>query len=91
MQAKFRALFGNTSVPGGQFLWYSPNEGAQASNVPAGNGNMRVDTIGNYSMGEFVVLTNSSAHLYGVSTIASGNLLWIVTSGWIDSRGKASS
>ncbi len=90
VQAKFRALFGNTMVSGVQFLWYSPNEGAQASNVPAGNGTMRVDNVGTYSMGEYSLLTNASARLCGTSTVATGNQLWIVTSGWFDCRGKDS-
>lgn len=88
VQAKFRTLLGNTAVNGVQFLWYSPNEGAQSSNVPPGNGNMRIDTIGAYSMQEYTIAANASGQVAGVSTASSGNQIWLVCSGWVEARGR---
>jgi hypothetical protein len=90
VQAKFRALFGNTSVSGVQFLWHSPNEMTQTSNVPAGNGNMRADVAGTYFMCELAIETNASGQLRGVSNIGSGNSLWLVSLGWLDNRDRGS-
>ncbi len=89
VQAKFRALFGNTTVPGVQFLWHSPLEIVQAANSPAGNGSMRCDIAGVYSIGEFSSITNSSGQVRAVSTTGSGNSLWVVSVGWGDDRGRS--
>ncbi|WFU84378.1 hypothetical protein QA645_17040 [Bradyrhizobium sp. CIAT3101] len=80
----------NSSAAQSLALVYSPNGSAQAAGTPAGNWTLSNSVTGVYVTNAFVVMTNTSAQISAVAGSASGNSLYIITNGWVDTRGRLS-
>ena len=87
VQASVRILAGNTA---GQGLWifYSPNEGLQTPNSPAGNNTHYTLGANQYMTASLSIATNTSRQIMGVSNTSSNNQVWAVTTGYIENFGE---
>ena len=71
--------------------FFNPDQGAQASGVPAGNVSLICGASSVVAVsGQFNVRTNAGSppQINWVSTVSSGGLLYLVQQGYIDTRGK---
>jgi hypothetical protein len=80
----------NTAAAQGLALIYSPNGSTQTAGVPVGNWTLSNSVASVFVTNSFNVLTNSTAQISAVSTSSSGNSLYIITKGWVDTRGRFS-
>jgi hypothetical protein len=87
VRAKFRVLYAN-SAAAGLALIQSPDESTQAANTPTGNINLDAPSAGVGTAGNFEIRTNTSAQIRAVSAQAGNDLLYVITYGWIDRRGR---
>jgi hypothetical protein len=66
---------------------YSPLQGTQLTTSPLGNANLTTNTAPGASSSRMEVLTDTAAHIAAVASQASTQL-YVVTQGWIDTRGR---
>jgi len=86
VEAIFNSAFTNT-VSTAQALWFSPVGSAQAANTPGGNYQLFV-AANVVTASQVRILTNTSAQVSAVCSTPANNLLFAVTAGWADRRGR---
>jgi hypothetical protein len=90
VDAMIQGDYTNSSAAQSLALVYSPNGSAQAAGVPSGNWSLSNSVATVFVTNAFNVMTNTSAQISAVSANASGNSLYIITKGWVDTRGRLS-
>jgi hypothetical protein len=80
--------FTNSAVAQSLALVYSPNGSAQAAGTPGGNWTLSNAVSGIFVTNALYALTNTSAQVAVVAGSASNNSLYLITKGWVDSRGR---
>jgi hypothetical protein len=86
--ATFHGVYTNTTAAMQTILFYSPLTGAQTPGTPSGNASFYNPAANQYAAADFQILTNASTQVSVICGTAAGNQLFIVTTGWIDRRGR---
>ncbi|MGM4955702.1 hypothetical protein ACT4MK_10130 [Bradyrhizobium barranii] len=90
VSANIQADFTNSGGAGSVALIYSATGSAQAAGTPTGNWSLSNAVASQFATNAMTVLTNTSAQVNAVGGSGSGNSLYVITKGWIDSRGRFS-
>ena len=87
VRANFRVTYSN-SAAGTFAVVSSPDENTQVANTPLGNLNLATSGAGLATAQNFSIRTNTGRQVRAVSAQAANDSLYIVTYGWIDTRGR---
>lgn len=88
VNALFQGDYTSSAIVQGICLLYSPATATQAAGTPAGNWSLTNAAVGVFCSNPFNIRTNTSGQISAVAGQAANNSLYIITAGWIDTRGR---